>query len=60
MFLQTSKHRVDVIYSVMGLFGLEVDLWHKDRDLQYLFNILTSKTAAKGAGWLGVGGWEEA
>ena len=57
MSLRTSKHQVDVVYSVMGLFSVEVDLWRKDRDLQYLFNVLTSRTAAKGSpGWSGVGG----
>ena len=57
MFLRTSKRRVDVVYSMMGLFGVDVDPYREDRELQYLFNVLTSKTAAKGRpGWLGVGG----
>jgi hypothetical protein len=57
MLLRTSTHPVDVVYSVMGLFGVEVDPYRKDRDPQYLFNDLAAKTAAKGSpGWLGVGG----
>ena len=57
MLLRTSTHNVDVVYSVMGLFGVELDPYRKDRDVQYLFNDLAAKIAAKGSpGWLGVGG----
>jgi hypothetical protein len=46
MFLRTSEHPIDVVYSVMGLFGVQIDPYRKNRDATYLFNDLARKAAA--------------
>ncbi|KAH9988519.1 hypothetical protein F4779DRAFT_272985 [Xylariaceae sp. FL0662B] len=46
MFMRTSEHPIDVVYSVMGLFGLQIDPYRKNRQATYLFNDLARKAAA--------------
>jgi hypothetical protein len=46
-----------LIYSVMGIFNVELDPYQQDRSVQYLYNDLATKMAARGdPGWLAVGG----
>ncbi|KAM6495080.1 hypothetical protein JOM56_009703 [Amanita muscaria] len=60
MLLRISTKPVDIVYSVMGLFDVEVDPYREDRKVQYLFNDLARKAAAigknAGMGWLVIGG----
>ncbi|KAL7623148.1 hypothetical protein AAE478_006829 [Parahypoxylon ruwenzoriense] len=62
MWMRTSTNSVDVVYSIMGCFGLQIDPYRKNRDPEYLFHDLARKTAAlskHGPAWLnieGVGG----
>ncbi|KAF7587828.1 hypothetical protein BBP40_006680 [Aspergillus hancockii] len=59
MFMQTSSHPVDVVYSIMGIFGLQIDLYRKNRDPRFVFQDLARKTAAVmkiGPSWLTLGG----
>jgi hypothetical protein len=46
MFLRTSEHPIDVVYSVMGLFDLQIDPYRKNRQAEYLFQDLARKAAA--------------
>ncbi|RYO80418.1 hypothetical protein DL766_007816 [Monosporascus sp. MC13-8B] len=59
MYLPTSSKPADVVYSIMGIFKLQIDPFRKNRDPRYLFNDLARKTATKltvGPAWLTVGG----
>jgi hypothetical protein len=60
MFMRTSTKAVDVVYSIMGIFDLQIDPFKKNRDAAFMFNDLIRKTAASpniGAwAWLTVGG----
>ncbi|KAL2678980.1 hypothetical protein Neosp_009734 [[Neocosmospora] mangrovei] len=62
MFMRTSSKPVDVVYSIMGIFGISIDPYRKNRSPSFLFNDLARKTAAKariGPAWMmlsGVGG----
>ncbi|KAK7742423.1 hypothetical protein SLS62_010731 [Diatrype stigma] len=57
MYMRTSSRPVDVVYSIMGVFGLQVDPFKKNRDPTFIFNDLARKTAAKvGPAWLIIGG----
>ena len=58
MFLRTSTRPVDIVYSVMGLFNVEID-YNEDRGLQGLYNELVCKATLLGGfrlGWLTMGG----
>jgi hypothetical protein len=46
MLMRTSEHPIDVVYSAMGLFGLQIDPYRKHRDATYLFYDLARKAAA--------------
>ncbi|KAF1917729.1 hypothetical protein BDU57DRAFT_493968 [Ampelomyces quisqualis] len=60
MFMRTSTKAVDVVYSIMGIFNLNIDPFKKNRDPTFMFNDLIRKTAASpniGAwAWLSIGG----
>ncbi|KAI9768167.1 MAG: hypothetical protein M1840_004997 [Geoglossum simile] len=59
MFLRTSSHPVDIVYSVMGIFGLRIDPYRDERQVDYLFYDLARKTAAIGEigpAWLTISG----
>ena len=59
LFLRTSKYPVDMVYSIMGIFGLQIDPYRQVRTPDYLFNDLARKTATLGAfgpAWLTIGG----
>ncbi|OAA53606.1 Heterokaryon incompatibility [Niveomyces insectorum RCEF 264] len=59
MYLRTSSKPADVVYSIMGIFALQIDPFRKNREPRYLFNDLARKTAAKrnvGPVWLTIGG----
>ncbi|KAF2834143.1 hypothetical protein M501DRAFT_1002206 [Patellaria atrata CBS 101060] len=62
MFLRTSGHPVDIVYSVMLCFGLQIDPFRDVRTYKDLFRDLARKTAAIskiGPSWFtinGVGG----
>jgi hypothetical protein len=57
ILLRTSTHPVDVVYSVIGLLGVEVDEYRKQRTVQFLFNDLATKAAVmRNPGWLAIGG----
>lgn len=59
MFMRTSTKPADVVFSIMGVFGLQVDPFKKNRDPTYFFNDLARKTAAIwniGPAWLVIGG----
>ncbi|RYP30496.1 hypothetical protein DL767_006237 [Monosporascus sp. MG133] len=56
MLLRTSKYPVDLVYSVMGLLGVDVDPYRNVRSQQYLFNDLATKAAVMGnPGWFDIG-----
>ena len=58
MFLRTSTRPVDIVYSVIGIFNVEID-YDEDRGLQGLYNELACKAALRGGfglGWLTMGG----
>jgi hypothetical protein len=46
MLLRTSEHPINVVYSVMGLFDLQIDPYRKTRQADYLFKDLARKAAA--------------
>ncbi|KAF1953708.1 hypothetical protein CC80DRAFT_537294 [Byssothecium circinans] len=46
MLMRTSQYPIDVVYSAMGLFGLQIDPDRKNRDPTYLFNDMARKAAA--------------
>ncbi|KAH8589007.1 hypothetical protein B0O99DRAFT_495041, partial [Bisporella sp. PMI_857] len=59
MFMRTSTHPVDVAYSIMGIFDLQIDPYRKNREPEFLFNDLARKAAARweiGPVWLTIGG----
>ncbi|KAK0510856.1 hypothetical protein JMJ35_006408 [Cladonia borealis] len=57
MYLRTSSKPADVVYSIAGIFRLQIDPFRKNREPRYLFNDLARKTAVKlGPGWLTIGG----
>ncbi|EMR67111.1 hypothetical protein UCREL1_5884 [Eutypa lata UCREL1] len=59
MMMRRSSQPVDIIYSAMGCFGLQIDPYRKNHDPEYLFNDLARKAAAtKGLGpaWLNIEG----
>ncbi|KAF2966731.1 hypothetical protein GQX73_g6842 [Xylaria multiplex] len=59
IMMRQSGQPVDIIYSVMGCFGLQIDPYRKNHDPEYLFNDLARKVAAtKGLGpaWLNIEG----
>ncbi|OAA59175.1 Heterokaryon incompatibility [Niveomyces insectorum RCEF 264] len=59
MYLRTSSKSADVVYSIMGIFKLQIDPFRKNREPRYLFNDLARKTASKpaiGPVWLTIGG----
>ncbi|CAK7240547.1 MAG: hypothetical protein STHCBS139747_001990 [Sporothrix thermara] len=59
MYLRTSSKPADVVYSIMGIFKLQIDPFRKNREPRYLFNDLARKTASKpaiGPVWLTIGG----
>ncbi|PCG89079.1 Heterokaryon incompatibility [Penicillium occitanis (nom. inval.)] len=59
MFMRTSSKPVDVVYSIMGIFGLQIDPFRKNRSSTFLFEDLARKTAAIsniGPAWLTIGG----
>ncbi|KAM0430105.1 hypothetical protein ACHAPT_006111 [Fusarium lateritium] len=64
IFMRTSSKPVDVVYSIMGIFGIRIDPYRKNRPPSFLFNDLARKTAARddiGPVWLilsGVAGSE--
>ena len=56
MMLRTSSNAKDVIYCVQSMMGLEIDPSRNDRGIQFLFNDLARKMAARGSpGWLTIG-----
>lgn len=57
--MRTSTHPVDVAYSIMGIFNLQIDPYRKNREPEFLFNDLARKAAARwnvGPVWLTIGG----
>jgi hypothetical protein len=59
MLMRTSTRVVDIAYSVMGFFNVQLDPYHEDRKLQDVFNELARKAATRGGngmGWLLMGG----
>lgn len=59
MFMRTSELPVDVVYSIMTIFGVRIDPYRKDRDPVFVFADLARKTAALGGigpVWLTLGG----
>ncbi|KAF7558238.1 hypothetical protein G7Z17_g197 [Cylindrodendrum hubeiense] len=68
MFMRTSSKPVDVVYSIMAIFNIQirppfgkihVDPYRKNRDPEFVFNDLARKTAARGdigPVWLTIGG----
>ncbi|KAI0381347.1 hypothetical protein F5Y04DRAFT_80278 [Hypomontagnella monticulosa] len=59
MYLRTSSKPVDVVYSIMGIFRLQIDPFRKNRDPNFVFNDLARKVSVKsglGPAWLTIGG----
>ncbi|SCN74782.1 uncharacterized protein FFMR_00050 [Fusarium fujikuroi] len=46
MYVRTSSVSVDVVYSIMTIFGIRIDPYRKDREPQFVFDDLARKTAA--------------
>lgn len=59
MFLRQSSRSVDIVYSLMGCFGMSIDPFHNYRTPEELFGDLARKGAIEptvGPGWLTVFG----
>lgn len=59
MFMRTSSHPVDVVYSLMAIFNTPIDPYRNNRTATFVFNDLARKTAARsliGPVWLTIAG----
>lgn len=59
MMMRRSSQPVDIVYSAMGCFELQIDPYRENHDPEYLFNDLARKAAAKkglGPAWLNIEG----